>query len=269
MEHELHFESEIRANPGTSGGAYIEFPFDVEQAFGRRGRIKVVCAFDGMEYRGSLVRMGTQCHIIGLRKDILSSIGKKPGDMVAVRLSEDLEERLAPLPEILGQALARENLMEAYEKLSFTKKKEMALSIEGAKTAATRERRLSRAIEELKPATKSPIARYIEGFDGQKRMRLEEIYALIKSEIPEATEKISYGMPTFYLKENLVHFAAQAKHLGFYPSPSGVSAFEAELGSYAYSKGAIQFPYTQPLPEALIRKILRFRKQEAMESHKK
>ncbi|PKL06087.1 MAG: hypothetical protein CVV53_06125, partial [Spirochaetae bacterium HGW-Spirochaetae-9] len=137
----MHFEAEIKANPGTSGGAYIEFPFDVEKVFGRGGRIKVLCSFDGIEYRGSLVKMGTLCHIVGLRKDILSSIGKKPGDMVTVR-------------------------------------------IEGAKTAVTRESRLSQAIEVLKPAAKSPIAAYIEGFDGQKRARLEEIYAFIRTEAP-------------------------------------------------------------------------------------
>ena len=108
----------------------------------------------------------------------------------------------------------------------------------------------------------SPIEAYIQGFDGIKRTRLEEMYALIKAEAPGAMEKISYGMPTFYLYENLVHFAAQAKHLGFYPSPSGIAAFEAELGSYTYSKGAVQFPYEKPLPKDLVRKIVRFRVEE-------
>lgn len=262
MERELHFEAEIKANPGTSGGAYVEFPFETEKAFGRGGRIKVRCVFDGIEYRGSLVRMGTLCHIVGLRKDILASIGKKPGDSVTVRISEDLEERQAQLPDSVRQALLRENLMEAWEKLSFTKKKELADSIESAKTDATKAKRLSRAIEGLKPSTRSPIAIYIEGFEGLKRTRLEEIYALIRAEAPGATEKISYEMPTFYLKGNLVHFAVQAKHLGFYPSPSGVSAFEAELGDYPHSKGAIQFPYDKSLPEALIRAIVRFRVKE-------
>jgi len=108
----------------------------------------------------------------------------------------------------------------------------------------------------------SPIEAYIQGFEGIKRARLEEIYALIKAEAPDATEKISYGMPTFYLYENLVHFAAQAKHLGFYPSPRGITAYEAELGGYKYSKGAVQFPYDTPLPEDLLRKIVRFRLHE-------
>ena len=189
--------------------------------------------------------------------------GKMPGDSVTARLSEDTEERQVQLPESLRLALVRENLMETYEKLSYTKKKRLALSIESARSEPAKAGRLSRAIEELKPSKKSPIAAYIEGFEGLRRTRLEEIYALIRAEAPGATEKISYEMPTFYLNGNLVHFAAQAKHLGFYPSPSGISAFEAELGPYAHSKGAIQFPYGQALPEALIRAIVRFRVQEA------
>lgn len=116
---------------------------------------------------------------------------------------------------------------------------------------------------------KSPIETYIHGFEGEKRARLEEIYALIKAEAPDATEKISYGMPTFYLYENLVHFAAQARHLGFYPTPSGITAFEAELGSYKYSKGAIQFPYDEDLPRALIGKIVRLRVREVNEKNKR
>ena len=110
--------------------------------------------------------------------------------------------------------------------------------------------------------SQSLIAAYIKGFDGIKRTRLEEIYTLIKAEAPGAQEKISYDMPTFFLNENLVHFAAQAKHLGFYPTSSGIAAFEAELGPYCHSKGAVQFPYEEALPEALIRRMVRFRIQE-------
>jgi uncharacterized protein YdhG (YjbR/CyaY superfamily) len=125
----------------------------------------------------------------------------------------------------------------------------------------------AKGIEQLEPKTaaKSPIETYIQGFEGEKRAKLDEIYALIKAEAPGATEKLSYGMPTFFLDENLVHFAAQARHLGFYPTPSGIEAFEEELGAYRYSKGAIQFPYDQDLPRALIRKLVRFRVREVEE----
>lgn len=267
MEKELSFEAVIKANEKGAGGAYIEFPFDTEEVFGKRGRIKVVCFFDGFEYRGSLVRMGSPCHIVGLRKDIMAAIGKMPGDRVGVRISEDLEERVVILPEELRDALEKTGQLEAYKALSFTKQKEYASLIGGVKKEKTRQDRLARVIEALGPKTpgKSPIATYIEDFQGIKRTRLEKIYALIKSEAPRATEKLSYGMPTFYLHENLVHFAAQTKHLGFYPSSSGIAAYEAELGSFAYSKGAVQFPYDKDLPEALIRKMVRFRVQEVEE----
>lgn len=68
-------------------GAYIEFPFDVRKEFGK-GRVKVHATFDGEPYDGSLVIMGTPCHIIGIRKDIRAKIGKTPGDTIAVTIRE-------------------------------------------------------------------------------------------------------------------------------------------------------------------------------------
>jgi len=266
VKQELQFEAEIKANPGTSGGTFIEFPFDTEKVFGRGGRIKVLCSFDGIEYRGSLVRMGTLCHIIGLRKDIMAALGKKPGERVQVRISEDVEERVVAVPTALREALEKTGLLDAFKALSYTRQKEYAMLISSAKKEETRHNRLTRIVEEelgSKAPSESPIEAYIQGFEGIKRVKLEEIHALIREEASGATEKMSYGMPTFYLYENLVHFATQAKHMGFYPTPSGITAFEAELGSYRYSKGAIQFPYDEPLPKALIRKVVRFRLSEA------
>lgn len=69
-------------------------------------------------------------------------------------------------------------------------------------------------------------------------------------------------MPTFYLRGNLVHFAAYAGHLGFYPAPSGIDAFKAELARYPSSKGAVRFPLDGDLPEDLIRRIVEFRARE-------
>ncbi len=74
-------------------------------------------------------------------------------------------------------------------------------------------------------------------------------------------EKISYQMPTFYLKGNLVHFAALKNHIGFYPTPSGVQAFTKETSEYASTKGAIQFPLDEPLPLKLVSKIVKFQSQ--------
>lgn len=267
MAKELEFTAVIKANEGSGGGAYIEFPFDAEEVFGKRGRVKVLCFFDEIEYQGSMVKMGTKCHIVGLRKDIMAALGKKPGDKLRVRMAEDLEERIVTVPAALREGLEKAGLLETFKALSYTRQKEFASLIDGAKKEETRQKRLKRVIEELRPKAtepgRSPIASYIKGFDGIKRTRLEEIYTLIKAEAPEALEKIAYGMPTFFLNENLVHFAAQARHLGFYPSSSGITAFEAELGPYSYSKGAVQFPYEESLPEALIRRMVRFRVEEA------
>ena len=85
-EKRYEFTAVIKKVPDIDG-AYIEFPYDVREEFGK-GRVKVRATFDGVEYDGSLVKMKTPCHIIGLRKDIRSQIGKQPGDMVQVTIQE-------------------------------------------------------------------------------------------------------------------------------------------------------------------------------------
>ena len=103
---------------------------------------------------------------------------------------------------------------------------------------------------------------YIKTFPGNIQIMLKELRGIIKSEAPEAVEKISYQMPTYYYNGNLVHFAGYKNHIGFYPAPSGIAAFESEFSGYKYSKGAIQFPLERPLPDGLIRKIVKFRLKE-------
>ncbi|MEZ5975736.1 MAG: DUF1801 domain-containing protein [Planctomycetota bacterium] len=80
---------------------------------------------------------------------------------------------------------------------------------------------------------------------------------------PGATEAIKYGIPTFVLHENLVHFAGYQKHIGFYPSPSGIEHFAKELAAYPGAKGSVQFPHDGKLPLTLVSKIVKFRKAEA------
>lgn len=108
----------------------------------------------------------------------------------------------------------------------------------------------------------SDIDEYILQFSKDLQEKLNKIRAVIKESAPNASEKISYGMPTFYLNGNLVHFAAFKQHIGFYPTPSAVDFFENELKGYKTSKGAIQFPYNIPIPYELIKKIVLFRIQE-------
>ncbi len=113
-------------------------------------------------------------------------------------------------------------------------------------------------------AKKTPtnIDAYIAAFPEDVQERLQTIRATIRAAAPEATETISYAMPTFKLKGNLVHFAAFKHHIGFYPAPSGLEAFAEQLAPYKHSKGAVQFPLDQPLPLDLVTDITKFRVAE-------
>lgn len=108
------------------------------------------------------------------------------------------------------------------------------------------------------------ITDYIHSAPLEQQAHLQTIYQIAKELLPDATEKISYGMPTFFQKENLVHFAGMKKHLGFYPTPSAIEAFSAQLSSYKTSKGAVQFPYTTPLPQTLIKEMINYRKKSVL-----
>lgn len=107
------------------------------------------------------------------------------------------------------------------------------------------------------------IDQYIAAAPEAVRERLQTLRQAILDEAPEAVEAIAYQMPTFRLKgKNLVHFGAFKSHIGFYPTPSGTEAFEAELTPYKRAKGSIQFPHSEPLPLPLIRSIVSFRVAE-------
>lgn len=112
------------------------------------------------------------------------------------------------------------------------------------------------------------IDEYIAQFPADVGEKLQKLRAVIKEAAPEATEKISYQMPTFYLNGNLVHFAAYAHHIGFYPVPSGIEAFKEELSAYKGAKGSVQFPLDKPLPYELISRIVKFRAEENMKKKK-
>jgi uncharacterized protein YdhG (YjbR/CyaY superfamily) len=110
--------------------------------------------------------------------------------------------------------------------------------------------------------TPRTIDEYIAGFPSEIQALLQEIRMTIREAAPEAEEAISYQMPTFRLHGNLVHFAAFKKHIGFYPAPTGIDEFKAELAAYKGSKGAVQFPLDKPMPLDLIRRIVQFRVKE-------
>src|SRR6202142_1214448 len=106
------------------------------------------------------------------------------------------------------------------------------------------------------------IDEYIAAFPQEIQKILQELTATIKAAAPKAYEKISYQMPAFDLKGNLVWFAAYKNHIGFYPMPSGIQAFKKEFSVYEGSKGAIRFPIDKPLPLKLVSKVVKFRVAE-------
>ncbi len=198
------FTATILKNPDMDA-AYIEIPFDVKETFGK-GRVPVHATFDGVPYDGQLVKMGTPCHIIGVRKDIRRKIGKQAGDTVTVTLQERTP------------------------------------------------------VQASAPAT---VEEYINAYNGEVKTRLQKLRTLILKASPNITEKIAYGVPTFVLHGNLVHFGVAKNHIGFYPTPSAITAFAGALAAYPHAKGTVQFPNSKPLPYALVQKMVAFRVKEA------
>jgi len=116
----------------------------------------------------------------------------------------------------------------------------------------------------MKPDRTAPttIDEYIADYPPHVQQILETVRATIRKAAPEAEEKISYQIPTFFLHGNLVHFGAFTKHMGFYPGSTGIAKFTAELAPYKQAKGSVQFPLEEPLPLGLISRIVKFRVRE-------
>ena len=115
------------------------------------------------------------------------------------------------------------------------------------------------------PNKTNNIDNYIAGFPKETQEILQQVRSLISKAAPAAEATINYGIPTFTLKGNLVHFAGYKNHIGFYPTPSGIETFKKELSIYNGAKGSVQFPIDKPMPLALISKIVKFRVKENME----
>jgi len=106
------------------------------------------------------------------------------------------------------------------------------------------------------------VQEYLSAQPGPVKAMLQQMRSTIKEAAPEAEEAISYNMPAFKLQGMLVWYAAFKNHIGFYPRPSGLEAFKKEIAVYKSSKGAVQFPMDQPLPLALVTKIVKYRVKE-------
>jgi hypothetical protein len=132
------------------GGAFVEVPFDVEATFGSK-RPKVKAMIAGLPYRGILTRMGTDCHILGIRKEIREHIGKTFGDDVTITVEPDTEPRVIEIPAALKKAFrANKEAKAFFEKLSYTHQKEYVTWIDEAKREETRQDRIAKTVEMLK-----------------------------------------------------------------------------------------------------------------------
>lgn len=106
---------------------------------------------------------------------------------------------------------------------------------------------------------------FIADFPKETQVLLQKVRETIKKAAPKAEESINYGIPTFKLNGNLVHFSGYKHHIGFYPGSAGIKAFEKELSIYKGAKGSVQFPLDKAIPYALITKITKFRVKQNLE----
>ena len=151
MTKKQTFTATIQNASGASGGgAFVEVPFDVEAAFGSK-RPKVKAMIEGIPYRSTLMRMGTECHVLGILKEIREKIGKTFGDEVTITIEPDTEPRLVEIPEDLMKELKEDKEAKAFfDKLSYTHQKEYVRWVEEAKKEETRQNRIVKTIEMLK-----------------------------------------------------------------------------------------------------------------------
>lgn len=134
----------------SGGGAFVEVPFDVEEAFGaKKPRVKAL--IEGVPYRGTLVRMGTECHLLLILKSIREQVGRTFGDEVKVSVELDVEERVVTVPAELKRAFKSDKEAKTFfDKLSYTHQREYVMWINEAKKDETRQRRIAKTIEMLK-----------------------------------------------------------------------------------------------------------------------
>lgn len=109
------------------------------------------------------------------------------------------------------------------------------------------------------------VEEYFASHPNEVQQLLNQVRNIIREEAPEAEETISYGIPTFKLNGNLVHYAAFKNHIGFYPAPVGLEQFKEQLSGFVQGKGSVQFPFNRPMPLELIREIVQFRVAQNLE----
>lgn len=150
MENKVYeFDAELKLHEDMNA-AYVEFPFDCQKEFGKKGQVKIQATIDGVEYRGSLAKMKTDCHILGVLKEIRAKINKREGDTVHIILEEDRAERIVIIPDDLQARFDEYPLAKkVFDKMSYTHRKEYVNAINDAKKPETRLKRLDKTIEML------------------------------------------------------------------------------------------------------------------------
>jgi len=148
------FKAKIEAEDG--GGAYVLFPYGTEKEFATKGKVSVKATFDGVPYRGSLIRYGNPLHRLGMLKAIREQIGRGPGDTIEVVVWKDGEVRTVEVPAQFENLMKKEGLLPVFEKLSYTHRKEYCRWITEAKKQETRLKRLEKAIEMMKKGVRTP-----------------------------------------------------------------------------------------------------------------
>lgn len=146
----IEFDAELN----VQGNQVIEFPYDVMELYGVKGRVPVKVTFDGIPYQGSMVRMNSERHLLLILKSIQEQLGKAHGDMVHVRVELDDAPRTIAVPGDLAAALEVAGLTEAFESLAFTHRREHIMAIEDAKRPETRTKRIEAAIEMVRAKAK-------------------------------------------------------------------------------------------------------------------
>ncbi len=150
MDNKVKFSAVIEQN-GTMNAAYISFPFDVFELYGKKGQVKVKALFDNrVLYRGSLSRMSFPCHVLGMTKEIREKLGKSFGDTVDVIIEQDLEERIVDVPiDIIECLQLAPNLKVVFDAFSYSHKKEIVQWIDSAKKPETRANRILNLLKRL------------------------------------------------------------------------------------------------------------------------
>ncbi|SHH04796.1 protein of unknown function [Chryseobacterium oranimense] len=148
MKQKIEFTGIIKQN-GSMNAAFVEFPFSTEELFGKKGQVKIKALFDDrVEYRGSLAKMKSDCHILGLTQDIRKQLGKTFGDEVLVSIIEDKEERTIAIADDIASVFNENpDAKNLFDTMSYTHRKEYIRWIEEAKKPETRESRKIRMIE--------------------------------------------------------------------------------------------------------------------------